>query len=143
MHRDIKPTNILVAHDGRAILTDFGMAQLVHPAAYKSWQYAGCSGTYSYMAPEMVRDGSLHGTVADVWSMGLVFLEILGISLGRYFKSTDVEGIRREHATMLPIDAAVRPALDQHSPVIAGLIISVRLFSAVDLLTIWREVGPN
>ena len=128
MHRDIKPSNILIAEDGRAVLTDFGMAQLVHPAAYEVWQRAGYSGTFSYMAPEMVRDGSVHGTVADVWSMALVFLEILAIAPERYFKSTDVEGIRREHATMLPVDSAVQPALDPHNPGMASLVISVRLF---------------
>ncbi|PIL33237.1 transporter [Ganoderma sinense ZZ0214-1] len=123
-HRDIKPSNILVAQDGRVVLTDFGMAQLVPPVIYEIWQCPGFSGTYAYMAPEMVREGPHHGTVADVWSMGLVFLEILMISRGRYFKAVNVEDIRREHATMLPTDAALQPALIAHSSM-AGLIISM------------------
>ncbi|KAM5542013.1 hypothetical protein V8D89_004323 [Ganoderma adspersum] len=124
VHRDIKPSNILVAQDGRVVLSDFGMAQLVHPAAYETWQHSGHSGTYAYMAPEMVREGSVHGTVADVWCMGLVFLEILMISPGRYFESVNIEGIRVEHAAMLPVDAAVQPALVAH-PTMASLVISM------------------
>ncbi|KAI1786413.1 kinase-like domain-containing protein [Ganoderma leucocontextum] len=124
VHRDIKPSNILIAQDGRAILTDFGMAQLVHPEVYEIWRRPGYSGTYAYMAPEMVREGSVHGAVADVWSMGLVFLEILRISPGRHFKSVDIEGIRREHATRLPIDSAIQPALVVH-PSMTGLVISM------------------
>ena len=124
VHRDIKPSNILVAQDGRVVLSDFGMAQLVHPAAYETWRCSGYPGTYAYMAPEMVREVSVYGTVADVWSMGLVFLEILDISPGRYFESVNLEGIRAEHATMLPVEAVVQPALVAH-PAMTSLVISV------------------
>ncbi len=106
------------------------MAQLVRPATYEVWRRVGYSGTYAYMAPEMVQEGSVYGAVADVWSMGLVFLEILTISPGAYFKASDIEAIRGQHATMLPVDAAVQPALVAH-PSIAGLVTSVCLFSGL------------
>ena len=123
LHSDIKPANVLISHSGAAVLTDFGNAKEVPVYDYATWKGYSRDGTCPYMAPEMVR-GAPFGTGADVWSMGLVFLEILDISPGRYFESVNLEGIRSEHATMLPVDAAVQPALVAH-PALTSLVISV------------------
>ncbi|SDG62835.1 Serine/threonine protein kinase [Sinosporangium album] len=66
LHRDVKPANIMLADDGRALLTDFGIAvQEGDPAITSSDQLVGSPG---YMAPERLR-GEGDGPSADLWSL--------------------------------------------------------------------------
>jgi serine/threonine protein kinase len=74
LHRDVKPANILVGHDGRVRLTDFGIARLVDAARVTSTGMM--VGTASYLAPEQVA-GEPVGPPADVYALGLVLLECL------------------------------------------------------------------
>ena len=106
MHRDIKPANVLIGADGRAILSDFGTATRVSPGEYETWRHYSPSGTRPYRAPEMVATLG-YGTNADVWSLGLVFLEIFGFSRGPFFKMRDVNDLRLQHATKLPFDPSM------------------------------------
>jgi serine/threonine protein kinase len=69
IHRDIKPENILLGVDGRARLSDFGIAQIagVHEQP---------GGTAAYLSPEQTK-GVEVGPESDIYSLGLVFLEAL------------------------------------------------------------------
>ncbi|KAI0691968.1 kinase-like domain-containing protein [Cerioporus squamosus] len=109
VHSDIKPANILIGHDGRAVLTDFGNAKEVPVYDFDTWRGYARDGTYCYMAPEMVsadvrRSG--YGTNVDVWSMGLVLMEIIGFCDGPFFHQRSLDGVQDEHANSgrLPID---------------------------------------
>jgi eukaryotic-like serine/threonine-protein kinase len=75
IHRDVKPGNVLLSHDGRVLLADFGIARLVQnaPAATETGMTLG---TAAYLAPEQVRGESITPAV-DVYSLGLVLLEAL------------------------------------------------------------------
>ncbi|KAH9923699.1 kinase-like domain-containing protein, partial [Epithele typhae] len=53
-HFDIKPSNVLIADDGRAVLSDFSMARAVPVAGYDEWHRTSFLGTFPYMSPEMV-----------------------------------------------------------------------------------------
>ncbi|WP_211590271.1 serine/threonine-protein kinase [Microbispora sp. H11081] len=66
LHRDVKPANVLIAPDGRALLTDFGIAAPVGGAG-GSWQSS--AGSPTYMAPERFRDEP-DGPPSDLWSLG-------------------------------------------------------------------------
>jgi hypothetical protein len=67
VHRDVKPANILVGPEGRAVLTDFGIAR---PADSPTLTASGLViGSPSYIAPERAR-GERAGPAADLWGLG-------------------------------------------------------------------------
>lgn len=75
VHRDVKPANVLLSHDGRVLLADFGIARLTADAARLTGSGV-MIGTAAYLAPEQVRNEQV-GPAADVYSLGLVLLEAL------------------------------------------------------------------
>lgn len=75
-HRDIKPANITLTETDEGVvikLVDFGLAKRVSKAGTKS--RASC-GTLPFMAPELVLEETHDVLAGDIWSMGVVFLEI-------------------------------------------------------------------
>jgi serine/threonine protein kinase len=74
VHRDVKPSNILISLGGDVKLGDFGIAQL-HDAVTLTIT-GSMLGTVSYMAPEQLEDTQV-GPSADIWSLGIVLLECL------------------------------------------------------------------
>jgi eukaryotic-like serine/threonine-protein kinase len=72
VHRDVKPANILVGRDGRARLSDFGVARLSGEAGLT--RVGGVVGTMAYMAPEQSR-GERVGAAADIYAACLVLYE--------------------------------------------------------------------
>ena len=74
VHRDLKPANIMLTRHGQAVLTDFGIAQIVGGTQYT---VAGAlMGTLAYMAPEQGRDGHCDAR-SDIYSTGIAYYEAL------------------------------------------------------------------
>jgi serine/threonine protein kinase len=67
MHRDVKPANVLLAEDGRVVLTDFGLATV--PGDPNVTRTGLVLGSPAYIAPERARDGTAEPE-ADLWSLG-------------------------------------------------------------------------
>lgn len=74
VHRDIKPHNILVAHDGNIKITDFGIAMAL--SATSITQTNSVLGSVHYLSPEQAR-GGMANKKSDIYSLGIVMFELL------------------------------------------------------------------
>ncbi|WP_169948995.1 serine/threonine-protein kinase [Microbispora sp. H11081] len=68
-HGDVRPANVLIAHDGRVLLTDFGMSIPAADPAFSNAPEAGDRGPRAYAAPERAAGGP-RTVAADLWSLG-------------------------------------------------------------------------
>ncbi len=74
VHRDVKPANVLLTRRGQAVLTDFGIAQIIGGTRYTV--SGALMGTLNYMSPEQGLEGQCD-VRSDIYSLGIVFYEML------------------------------------------------------------------
>jgi serine/threonine-protein kinase len=74
IHRDLKPANIMLTKKGQAVLTDFGIAQILGSTQITA--SGALMGTLNYMAPEQGLEGRCDAR-SDIYSLGIVLYEML------------------------------------------------------------------
>lgn len=113
VHRDVKPSNVLVVEEGRrevAKLLDFGIARLEQDQAVTQLtQDGGVVGTPSYMAPEQWR-GSKVGPAADLYGLGVVLYEMLAGQ--KPFRAAEISQLIAKHLHEAPPPLAPCAGLD-------------------------------
>jgi serine/threonine-protein kinase len=108
IHRDVKPSNILIDDAGRAHLADFGIAHSLAPAAERLTLTGTVVGTLAYLSPEQLA-GDEVGPRSDLFGLGGVLFEML---TGRPpFTATSLLALAEEQAAGPPALPGIDPAL--------------------------------
>ncbi len=114
VHRDVKPANVLLDHDGRAIVSDFGIAR--RETAPRTTATGFVIGTWSYMSPEQRTAQPVTGAT-DQYAFGVMAFEILTGDLP--FKGTVQEVL---HAHLVEEPPSLRERRPEISPAIEALV---------------------
>src|SRR5512135_2487892 len=111
MHRDVKPSNVLLGSDDRAVLTDFGIATFADDP--KLTQTGMVMGSPGFTAPERIR-GEDASPASDLWSLGATIyaaVEGHGPFERRGGAMTTMSAIINENAPEAPTAGALGPVI--------------------------------
>ncbi|MDN3252324.1 protein kinase [Streptomyces mutabilis] len=111
LHRDVKPGNVLLADDGRVLLTDFGIAQIEGDSTIT--RTGEVVGSVDYLAPERVR-GHDPGPASDLWALGAtLYTAVEGRSpFRRTSPLTTMQAVVEEEATEPRYAGPLAPVID-------------------------------
>ncbi|HTP10372.1 MAG TPA: protein kinase [Anaerolineae bacterium] len=111
LHRDVKPSNILLTPDGQVFLADFGLARIAQ-AGESTLSQDALVGTPQYISPEQARGDSDLDARTDVYSLGVVMYELL---IGRvpYQADTPYAVIHDHIYAPLPLPRSIKPGFPE------------------------------
>ncbi|MCP4662164.1 MAG: serine/threonine protein kinase [bacterium] len=148
VHRDVKPSNILIGPDGEAKVADFGIAKLKDKSTELT-RTGSVVGSPQYMSPEQIRGESLDGR-SDLFSLGVVAYELLSSSRpfdGDTLSTLVFQILSQEPVSIDRLRPGLPPRLVQlvHSMLIKDREERVASAGEVmrELAAIEREVSPQ
>ena len=105
IHRDVKPSNVLLDLDGRIVLSDFGLALEIQQGTMGE-----VLGTPHYVAPEQARDSSATVPQSDLYALGVMLYEMLTGSVP--FDDASPMSLALKHMTeQPPLPTSINPLL--------------------------------
>jgi len=112
VHRDIKPQNILLSHEGTPVLTDFGLAKIIGPGSGVT-QAGALMGTAEYIAPECASGADVAGPAADQYAVAIVAYQML---VGRHPFPSDnpISALMAHVHKPVPVPSAIGVPLAPH-----------------------------
>ena len=114
IHRDVKPSNIMIAEDGRVVLADFGLAMVVSEGSIGQ-----VFGSPQYIAPEQARNSAGALPQSDLYSLGIILYQMLAGALP--FDDPSPTALALQHVTLEP------PSPRQFNPAISPAVEAVLL----------------
>ncbi len=119
IHRDVKPANLMLDHDNRVVLTDFGIAKIVTGVQFTA--SGGMVGTPAYMAPEQGL-GEAGDERSDLYSLGVILYQLVTGVLP-YEAETPLAIILKHLNEPIPATKALNPNLpDEVDQIIRRLL---------------------
>ncbi len=95
IHRDVKPSNVMIAKDGRVVLADFGLALNAQQGSIGE-----TFGTPHYISPEQARNSAMAVPQSDLYSLGVILYEMLTGSVP--FDDPSPTSLALQHLTIPP-----------------------------------------
>ena len=132
VHRDVKPQNILIARDGTAKVSDFGIAK----AASSNTITANAMGSVHYISPEQAR-GGYSDEKSDIYSLGVTMYEMLSGDLpftGESAVAIALAHIQEDAVPLAALDASIPKGLSNIVNKCMQKKTELRYLSAVDLI---------
>src|SRR3990172_6463891 len=110
IHRDVKPSNVLLDETGNCLLSDFGLAKILE-ASEKLTMSGAIMGTPAYMSPEQGLGKTLDGRT-DIYSLGVILYEM---ATGRtpYKAETPMAVMLKHISAPLPPPSTINPDLPE------------------------------
>ena len=145
VHRDIKPENIMLMQDGTVKLIDLGVAKVAGGMDTLKTMENAVFGTPAYMAPEQATNASAVDARADIYSLGVVFFEML---CGRHpYQGKDADQMVHELLSPDPIpdvrvfNPSVSPKLSAVLSLMCAKRVEDRIPSPAALLETFGRMG--
>ena len=145
VHRDIKPENIMLTRDGEVKLIDLGVAKVSGDIDSLKTMANTVFGTPAYMSPEQATDSSKIDARSDIYSLGIVFFEMLcGRSpYGGKTSETIVHDLLAP--TPIPDIRTINPEVSMKVSALLMLMceknVDKRIKSSADLIEAFRRLG--
>jgi len=143
IHRDIKPANIMLTKKGQAVLTDFGIAQII--GSTQATVSGALMGTLSYMAPEQGLEGQCDAR-SDIYSLGIVLYEML-TGYTPFDADTPLAILMKHLNDPLPLPSKLDPGLPPSLEQIVLKALSKapedRYQSAAEMATAFQELADE
>lgn len=136
LHRDVKPSNVLVTPEGRVVLLDFGLVAEIDDGAASRGADLGLAGTPAYLAPEQL-EGAPATQASDWYAVGVTLHQSL---TGKLFYAGNVLEVLAAKATNPPAASSVAPAVPHDLDALCTALLDRDPSARADARSIMRVV---